>query len=272
MPSGVMLVCFCRTENMPSVKERPKCVTAARRPGLLESELRPDGRSTRPFHAAVPRSGFSAEVRRRPQVAAASLAAFFFLDFFDAFAPLAPDAASAVVAAVGVLAAASALAFLPFLPLAVDAASAVAAGVTAGVVAVVAAGDVAAVAAADDFTVDLAGAAAPALVAAGVLLAFVPVGGADEPPNVSPACSRFVTDFVPRPLTRLARSSASLNGPFFVRSSMIAFDFTGPSPFTASSEVWSAVFTSTAANAAPMDNARARHSINSFLSMTSAPG
>jgi len=134
---------------------------------------------------------------------------------------------------------------------------------------VLVAATLAAVAAVDGFIVDFAGAA---LVAAGVLLAFVPVGGADEPPMVSPACSRFVTDFVPSPFTRLARSSASLNGPFFVRSSMIAFDFTGPSPFTASREVWSAVFTSTAANATPIDNARARHSINSFLSMTSAPG
>src|SRR6202790_3605757 len=215
---------------------------------------------------AVPRSRFSAAVRRRPQVAAASLAAFFFLDFFDALAPLAPDAASAVaVVAALELAAALALAFLPFLPVVADAAS----GVIAGAVAVAAAGGVAAGAAVDGFIVDFAGAA---LVAAGVLLAFVPVGGADEPPMVSPACSRFVTDFVPSPFTRLARSSASLNGPFFVRSSMIAFDFTGPSPFTASREVWSAVFTSTAANATPIDNARARHSINSFLSMTSAPG
>src|ERR1700676_435963 len=207
---------------------------------------------------AIPRSRFSAVARRRPQVAAASLAAFFFLEFFDALAPLAPDAASAVaVVAALELAAALALAFLPFLPVVADAAS----GVIAGAVAVAAAGG--------GFIVDFA---AAALVAAGVLLAFVPVGGADEPPMVSPACSRFVTDFVPSPFTRLARSSASLNGPFFVRSSMIAFDFTGPSPFTASREVWSAVFTSTAANATPIDNARARHSINSFLSMTSAPG
>ena len=190
--------------------------------GCLNSSLNSRNAHRWQSHAAVSSSGFGAEVRRRPQVAAASLAAFFVLDFFDAFAPLAPDAASAVVAAAGVLAAASALVFLPFLPWVVDAASAVAAGVTAGVVAVVAAGEVAAVAAADDFTVDLAGAAAPALVAAGVLLAFVPVGGADEPPIVSPACSRFVTDFVPRPFTRLARSSASLNGPFFVRSSIRA--------------------------------------------------
>ncbi len=69
---------------------------------------------------AVPRSGSSAEMCRRPQFAAASRAAFFFLDFFDALAPLAPEAASAVavvVVAVLELAAALALAFLPFLPL-----------------------------------------------------------------------------------------------------------------------------------------------------------
>ena len=47
---------------------------------------------------AISTLGIHAEVHRRPQVAAASLAAFFFLDFFDALAPLAPEAASAVAA------------------------------------------------------------------------------------------------------------------------------------------------------------------------------
>ncbi|MEA3117406.1 MAG: hypothetical protein QOI13_676 [Paraburkholderia sp.] len=48
------------------------------------------------------------------------------------------------------------------------------------------------------------------------------VGGADDPLTVKPAASRLVTDFAPSPFTRAARSSAFLNGPLFVRSSMIA--------------------------------------------------
>jgi hypothetical protein len=208
-------------------------------------------------------------------VAEASLAAFFLRDFF-AFVPLAPDAASALAVPEAAAAADAAFDFLGFLAFVVDAESAaaavvaavVAAGVVAGVVAVVAAGEVAAVAAVDDFTVDLAGVVLPAAFVA----AFVPVGGAEEPPIVRPACSRFATDFVPSPLTRVARSSASLNGPFFVRSSTIAFDFTGPKPFTDSSAVWSAVLTSTAANAAPIDNVIASNSISSFFSMSCTPG
>jgi len=90
------------------------------------------------------------------------------------------------------------------------------------------------VAAVDDLTVEF-GAALPPCVDGVAGFDGLPVGGSDEPPIVSPFCSRFVTDLAPRPLTRVARSSASLNGPFFVRSSMIAFDFTGPRPFTDSS-------------------------------------
>ena len=38
---------------------------------------------------------------------------------------------------------------------------------------------------------------------------FTPFGGVDAPPIVRPFSSRCPTDFVPRPLTRFARSSAS---------------------------------------------------------------
>ena len=65
--------------------------------------------------------------------------------------------------------------------------------------------------------------------------ALAPVGGVDAPFTVKPAASRLLTDLVPRPLTRVARSSASLKGPFLVRSSMIAFACTGPIPLTDSS-------------------------------------
>ena len=65
--------------------------------------------------------------------------------------------------------------------------------------------------------------------------AFAPVGGAVEPLIVRPAASRFTTDLLPIPFTRVARSSAFLNGPFLVLSSMIALAWTGPMPFTDSS-------------------------------------
>lgn len=66
-------------------------------------------------------------------------------------------------------------------------------------------------------------------------LALAPVGGVEEPPIVRPAASRLATDFCPSPLTRLARSSALLNGPFLARSSMIALisPGRGPSPIRA---------------------------------------
>jgi hypothetical protein len=178
-----------------------------------------------------------------------------FFDFFD-FEAVVSDAvagAEAAVAAGADAAAASALLFFDFDALPPEAASAGAAG--AGVCAVVAAG------AGVDFDIVPAGA-----------LAGAPVGGADEPLIVRPAASRFFTDFCPMPLTRLARSSASLNGPFLVRSSMIALAWAGPMPLTDSSAAWSAELTSTAA-AYPADSDRtsATNNINSFFNMAITP-
>lgn len=164
--------------------------------------------------------------RQAPEAAAADAALLFF-DFF-AFAGLPSDAAAAAAVAGAVVGAeavaaseaAALLFFERFVLVAVlsDAAAVVVAGVLAAGVGVVAGAGVAA-----------------ALLVDFVDAALAPVGAVDEPLMVRPAASRFVTDFVPIPLTRVARSSASLNGPFFARSSRIAFAWTGPMPFTDSS-------------------------------------
>lgn len=163
-----------------------------------------------------------------PEAAAADAALLFFAFFFEALVPDASAGALAAAAVAGAEAAAASdaaalLFFFDFDALVPDASAG--AAVAAGVV--VAAAVVA------------AGAAAGAALVLAVLLDFAaalaPVGGVDEPLIVRPAASRLVTDLVPMPLTRVARSSASLNGPFLVRSSMIAFACTGPIPLTDSS-------------------------------------
>ncbi|KGD31147.1 helix-hairpin-helix motif domain protein [Burkholderia pseudomallei] len=194
----------------------------------------------------------------------------FFLLFFEPFA-FVVDAAAGALACAAALAAAALSCFF-------DERDFFAAGALAAVDGVAVAG---AGVAADGAGVALevvgagAGAGAGVAVAAGFavpVFAFAPVGGVVEPPIVRPAASRWATDFAPRPFTRFARSSASLNGPFFARSSMIAFDFTGPRPFTDSSAAWSAVLTSTAAaSAAVSESDSATTSISSFFSMAGAP-
>ena len=141
----------------------------------------------------------------RPYAPDAADAALLFFDFFD-FEAVVSDAIAGADAAIaaGADAAASVLLFFDFDAFAPDAVFAGVADAAGGVCAVVVAG-------------------AAVVVFEVVAVGFAPVGGADEPLIVRPAASRFFTDFWPMPLTRLARSSASLNGPFFVRSSMIAF-------------------------------------------------
>lgn len=160
-----------------------------------------------------------------PEAAAADAALLFFAFFFEALVPDASAGALAAAAVAGAEAAAASdaaalLFFFDFDALVPDASAGAAGAVV--VAAVVA-----------------AGAAAGAALVLAVLLDFeaalAPVGGVDEPLIVRPAASRLVTDLVPMPLTRVARSSASLNGPFLVRSSMIAFACTGPIPLTDSS-------------------------------------
>ena len=150
----------------------------------------------------------------------------FFAFFFDALAPEASVGALAAADVAAVAAGAASLAFFDdfedfdaFAPEAsAGAAGAAVAAVVAGVVSAAGAAFV---------VVDFAG--------ADVVADFAPVGGADEPLIVKPDASRFTTDLLPMPLTRAARSSAFLNGPFFVRSSMIAFACAGPMPLTDSS-------------------------------------
>lgn len=148
--------------------------------------------------------------------AAAADAALLFFDFFvlEAFVPDASAGALAAAVAAGAEAAAAwdtALLFFDFLV----------ADAAAGAAGVAMAGVVAAGAAVVAAAVDLA--AVVLDVVLDFVAALVPLGAADEPLMVRPAASRLVTDLVPMPFTRVARSSASLNGPFLVRSSMIAF-------------------------------------------------
>src|ERR1700738_4574031 len=58
MPSRVMLVCLCRTENMPSREERLECF-CCKATAALESELRVNGHSTLEIQcrSASPSSG-----------------------------------------------------------------------------------------------------------------------------------------------------------------------------------------------------------------------
>lgn len=160
-----------------------------------------------------------------PEAAAAEAALLFFAFFFEA---LLPDASAGALAAAAVAGAAVAgaadaseaalLFFFDFEVFGLDASAGVAAVVAGGGAAAGAAAGAALVVALDVFAAGLA-----------------PVGADDEPLMVRPAASRLVTDLVPMPLTRVARSSAFLNGPFLVRSSMIALAWTGPMPFTDSS-------------------------------------
>lgn len=181
---------------------------------------------------AVPGAAAGAEAADACSAAAA------FLLFFD-FVALAPDAvpaAAALAVGVGVAAAAAAAVLAGAVPVDVagfagtvdmDGAAGVMdgaalLGAVAGAVAVD--GAAGAVEGGADAAV-VAGAAGAVVFAAASVLFFgmaLPVGGTDEPLIVSPAASRLTTDFWPMPFTRAARSSASLNGPFFVRSSMIA--------------------------------------------------
>lgn len=176
---------------------------------------------------AVPGAAAGAEAADACSAAAA------FLLFFD-FVALAPDAAPAAAAlAVGVGVAAAAAAVLAG-AVPVDVAGFAgtvdmdgAAGVMDGAAllgAVAVDGAAGTVEGGADAAV-VAGAAGAVVFAAASVFFFgmaLPVGGTDEPLIVSPAASRLTTDFWPMPFTRAARSSASLNGPFFVRSSMIA--------------------------------------------------
>ena len=79
---------------------------------------------------------------------------------------------------------------------------------------------------------------AEAAAGAGVL-AFAGAAEAAEglawPFTVMPFFDRVSVLFAPKPLTRFSKSAQSLNGPFLLRSSKIAFDFTAPTPLTLSS-------------------------------------
>src|SRR5579864_3741926 len=126
---------------------------------------------------------------------AAEAAFAFFAFFFEAFVSDAPAGALAAAVSAGADAAASLVFFDFFVP---EASAGALAGIAAG-----AAVSVEVFALLPDFVV------------AGVE-ALAPVGAAVEPLIVKPAASRLTTDLAPSPLTRAARSSASLNGPFLV--------------------------------------------------------
>jgi len=93
--------------------------------------------------------------------------------------------------------------------------------------------------------------------------------GLPWPFTSSPACDSLTLFLSPIPLTRFCRSAQSLNSPPLVRSAMMALEIEGPMPLTPSSADWSALLTSTWANAMPIVRIKAKHANKSFLNMTS---
>jgi len=85
------------------------------------------------------------------------------------------------------------------------------------------------------------------------------------PLTVRPSPENFAALPSPMPFTRVMTSSQSLNGPPFLRSSMIFVEIIGPMPLIDSRSAWVALLTSTAANAAAANSARM--TVSSFLIM-----
>src|SRR5476649_999508 len=183
-----------------------------------------------------------------------------FLSVAGVFASAAATVPSFLAAAAA--AAAALAAFASFLAsfLAAAASFFVSAAVLAGAAAVSAAAGAAAVTAAAAFGAALA---AVDLAAAGA-------AGAPDlawPFTCKPASDSFTELFGPTPLTLLSKSAQSLKGPPLARSSTIAFDVTGPMPLTPSSAAWSALLTSTWANAKPIVAIKVMTASNNFLNI-----
>ncbi|MNT50816.1 hypothetical protein D3C72_1877530 [compost metagenome] len=93
----------------------------------------------------------------------------------------------------------------------------------------------------------------------------------DWPFTCKPASDSFTELFGPMPFTRLSKSAQSLKAPPLARSSMMAFDVTGPMPLTLSSAAWSALLTSTWAKAKPIVAIKVAMASSIFLNMGISP-
>ena len=144
--------------------------------------------------------------------------------FLDA-AALAADAAGALAFA-GAAEAAGALALAG----AAEAAGALAFAGAAGAAGALAFAGAAAAGAAE--AAGAAGAAGAEAAALGFAEAAAPFAW---PFTVTPFFDKASVLFAAKPLTRFSKSAQSLNAPFLLRSSKIAFDFTAPTPLTLSS-------------------------------------
>src|SRR5471032_2307239 len=117
-----------------------------------------------------------------------------------------------------------------------------------------------------------AGAAAAAFGAALAAVDLAAAGAAGAPDlawpfTCKPSSDSFTELFGPTPLTLLSKSAQSLKGPPLARSSTMAFEVTGPMPLTLSSAAWSALLTSTWANAKPIVAIKVMTASNNFLNI-----